>query len=113
MPAPHIKTLAHARSCIAALADHAGTSGGSLAYERVLLELDAMLGDEGPAIEAICNEEDLHQQASDALGNLLPFEKDPLRIEILLALLTSARETDLTACTASTAAGFGPNSPTY
>lgn len=112
MPALHIKTLASARSCIAALADNARTRSGAHAYERVLLELDAMFGDEGPAIETIPDgeSEDVHREAAAALGNLLRLGTDPLRTEILLALLESVREMDVTACTAPTATRFGPNS---
>src|SRR5690242_13801111 len=48
---PHAQTLAQARSYVAALADRALTLEASSAYERALLELDRVHGDECPALD--------------------------------------------------------------
>ena len=48
---PHAQTLAQARSYVAALADRALTVEASSAYERVLLELDHVHGDDSPALD--------------------------------------------------------------
>ena len=47
---PHAQTLAQARSYVAALADQALTLEASSAYERVLLKLDRVHGDDCPAL---------------------------------------------------------------
>ena len=44
----HAATLAEARSYLAALADHALTFDASVEYERVLLQLDFLHGDDMP-----------------------------------------------------------------
>jgi hypothetical protein len=46
----HAVTLAQARSYLAALADTAGTFEASLGYDRVLLQLDVIHGDDTPAL---------------------------------------------------------------
>lgn len=112
MLASHVTALATARSCIAALSDNAGTSAGSLAYERVLLELDSQFGDDAPSIDGVLNRdrESTHQMATHALESLLDMGNDPLRIEIVLAMLKSAVRTDVNGCTARTPAGSAPTS---
>ena len=47
----HALTLATARYHLAALADHADSIDASSAYERVLIELDRIHGDESPALD--------------------------------------------------------------
>lgn len=48
---PHAQTLVQARSYVGATADGALTIEASCAYERVLLELDRVHGDECPALD--------------------------------------------------------------
>jgi hypothetical protein len=45
----HVATLAEARSYLAALVDHAQVFEASVEYERVLLHLDFIHGNDGPA----------------------------------------------------------------
>jgi hypothetical protein len=78
----HARVLADARSCLAALADTAGTFDAALGYDRVLLDLDAIHGDDTPA---------LHQLAETSLTG---FGVDALRVELLLAALADARAAD-------------------
>ena len=49
----HAITLAEARSYVAALADLARTFDASVEYERVLLQLDWIHGDEVPGISPV------------------------------------------------------------
>ena len=49
----HARALAEARSYLAALADTAGTFEASLEYDRVLLQLDAIHGDDTPALHDV------------------------------------------------------------
>src|SRR5215217_8041018 len=49
----HARALAEVRSYLAALADTAGTFEASLEYDRVLLQLDAIHGDDTPALHDV------------------------------------------------------------
>jgi hypothetical protein len=92
MHLPHACILARARSHLAALADRATTIDASSGYERVLIELDRIHGDECPAIGTEGLSEDraiLRANATSALGDLEQYD-DPLGIELILVMLDDA-----------------------
>ncbi len=99
MRVAHALTLVHARSCLAALADRAHSVEGASAYERVLIYLDQIHGDETPAIEP-CHDELtralLFTHASVALARLREHGIDELQIELALAGLSDAYDLDET-----------------
>jgi len=93
----HAVTLTEARSYIAALADHAPTVEASSAYERALLELDWIHGDDVPALDThgLTDERDiLMAVATSAIEQLAAYDVDALQIELLLAALDDARALD-------------------
>jgi hypothetical protein len=93
----HALTLTEARSYIAALADHARTVEASSAYERALLELDWIHGDDVPALDTYGLTDDrgmLMAVATSAIEQLAAYDVDALRIELLLAALDDARALD-------------------
>lgn len=93
----HAVTLAEARSYLAALADTAGTVEGSIAYERVLLQLDLVHGDQSPTHENLPHtlpSDLLYRLAVKAIGELVLHGVDALNVELVLAALLDARETD-------------------
>ena len=95
---PHAQTLAQARSYVAALADRAMTLEASSAYERALLELDRVHGDECPALdtEDLTDDRDiLFVVASDAIEELEGYGIDPLSVELILAMLVDAHDLDI------------------
>jgi hypothetical protein len=95
---PHAQTLAQARSCVAALADRALTLDASSAYERALLELDRVHGDECPALDAqdLTDDRDmLLAAASNAIETLETYGIDPLSVELILAMLVDAHDLDI------------------
>ncbi|HEX2893606.1 MAG TPA: hypothetical protein VHO29_06340 [Marmoricola sp.] len=95
---PHAQTLAHARSYVAALADHALTIEASSAYERVLLELDRVHGDDCPALNTddLTDDRDiLLAVASSDIGDLENYGVDPLSVELILAMLVDAQGLDI------------------
>ncbi|KRF34425.1 hypothetical protein [Nocardioides sp. Soil805] len=95
---PHAQTLAQARSYVAALADRALTIDASSAYERVLLELDRVHGDDCPALdtEDLSDDRDiLLAVANNAVGQLENCGVDPLSVELLLAMLIDAHDLDV------------------
>ena len=83
MRLPHAQTLAQARSYVAALADRALTLEASSAYERALLELDRVHGDECPALD------------TEAIEELESHGIDPLSVELILAMLVDAHDLDI------------------
>lgn len=90
----HAITLTEARSHIAALADYAQTVEASSAYEHVLLELDAIHGDDVPALDTTGLAGDcdlLLAAATSAVEELVRHGVDVLQIELLLAMLDDAR----------------------
>jgi hypothetical protein len=94
----HAQTLAHARSSVAGLADRALTLDGSSAYERVLLELDRVHGDDCPALgtEDLSDDRDiLLAGASNAIEELESYGIDPLSVELILAMLVDAQDLDI------------------
>ena len=95
---PHAQTLAQARSYVAALADCALSLEASSAYERVLLELDRVHGDESPALDTDEVTDDrgvLFTFAGNAIEELEAFGVDALSIELILAMLVDARDLDI------------------
>jgi hypothetical protein len=93
----HAATLTEARSYIAALADHARTVEASSAYERALVELDGIHGDDVPALDTDGLTDDRHilmAVATSTIEQLAAYDVDALRIELLLAALDDARALD-------------------
>ena len=93
----HAVALAEARSCLAALADTAVSFEASVEYERVLLQLDWVHGDDVPWLDASGRTDDrtvLFSLAESAIEGLVDFAVDPLQIELVLAMLIAARELD-------------------
>jgi hypothetical protein len=95
---PHAQTLAQARSYVAALADRALTLDASSAYERALLELDRVHGDDCPALDSEDLADDrgiLLAAASSAIEELETHGIDALSIELILAMLVDAHDLDI------------------
>ena len=93
----HATTLADARSRLAALADQAASTEASSAYERALLELDWLHGDDVPALDTanlISDRDRLHVAAVTTIERLADYGVDPLGIELVLAALHDARALD-------------------
>lgn len=93
---PHAVLLAEARSFVTALADRALTFDGSMEYERVLLELDELHGGVFSPTTGlpITDPTALYTIAHQAIAELESHEIDPLGLELCLAMLIAARETD-------------------
>ncbi|MGZ6583164.1 MAG: hypothetical protein ACXVHX_02295 [Solirubrobacteraceae bacterium] len=88
MSIEHAISLHRARSSLAALADRARTVAGTDHYERMLIDLDRMNGDAGPAISRLPDEMSqsaLFQDATDSIADLATYGADSLLIELLLA----------------------------
>ena len=94
----HAVTLAGVRSCVAALADHACTFDASVEYERVLLQLDWIHGDDIPALDTsgLTDDRDvLFAAAASAIEELADYHGvDGLQIELVLDMLEAARDKD-------------------
>lgn len=93
----HAVTLAGARSHIAALADHAHTVEASSAFERALIDLDWVYGDDAPALDTLGITDDrniLMAVAVSTIQQLSEYGVDALQIELLLAALADARALD-------------------
>ncbi|GAA2077551.1 hypothetical protein GCM10009821_16510 [Aeromicrobium halocynthiae] len=80
----HAVALAEARSCLAALAD-AAASVDSSAYERLLIDLDVITNDVGPATYPIDDVgfDELVERAEHALDSLKTFGVDALSVKLL------------------------------
>ncbi len=94
----HAMILAEARSYVAALADLAQTFGASVEYERVLLQLDFIHGDDTPALDTAGLTDDrdvLFSVAASSIEELLDHGVDGLQIELVLDMLEVARDKDL------------------
>ncbi len=94
----HALTLAEARSYVAALADLAQTFDASVEYERVLLQLDFIHGDDTPALDTAGLTDDrdvLFSVAASSIEELLDHGVDGLQIELVLDMLEVARDKDL------------------
>ena len=95
---PHAITLAQARSYLAALADQAPTLEASAAYERTLIDLDRLHGDESPALTTdglTHDREILYATASSAIEALTAHGVDALGVELILAMLEDAHGLDV------------------
>jgi hypothetical protein len=93
----HAAVLAEARSYLAVLADHARTVEASSAYERTLIELDWVHGDDSPALDTagLTDDQDiLMADATSAIEQLTTYGVDPLHVELLLAALADAKALD-------------------
>ncbi len=92
----HAITLGQARSHLAALADRAVTIGASSGYERVLLRLDAIHGEDIPAIHTVRSRDrdELFALAQDAIEDLTGHGLDALTVELVLDMLYIARDLD-------------------
>jgi hypothetical protein len=93
----HAVALAEARTYIAALADQATSFGASLAYERTLLYLDSIHGDNVPALDTRGLIEDraaLRVIAGSAVEELVDHGVDELQVELILAMLDDAHQLD-------------------
>lgn len=94
----HAVALTRGRTFLAALADGAVSVDASLAYERALLYLDAIHGDDVPALDANGVRHHrliLYRAAEAALEQLLDHGIDALQVELLLTMLDDARTLDL------------------
>lgn len=89
----HLHCLAETRSCLAALADLAKTPDISAAYERMLIDFDAITGDVGPATYSIVgvSVDDLVERAESALDRLAVIGVDALSLELLIGRLHDCR----------------------
>ena len=92
----HAITLGQARSHLATLADRASTIEASSGYERVLLRLDAIHGEDIPAIHTVetHDRDELFALAQGAIEDLTGHGLDPLTVELVLDLLHAARGLD-------------------
>jgi len=94
----HAVTLAEARSYVAALADLARTFDASVEYERVLLQLDWIHGDEFPGLDTtgLTHDRDaLYAIAESAIEELADHGVDALQVELVLDMLDAARAKDV------------------
>lgn len=94
----HAVTVAEARSYIAALADCTRTVEASSAYERALIELDWIHGDDVPALDTVGLtdiRDVLMGVATSAVVQLVGYGVDALQLELLLASLADARALDV------------------
>ena len=98
MLSAHAATLAEARSYLAALADHAQVFEAAVEYERVLVHLDFIPGNDSPAHDTTGLTDDreiLYTLASSTIEELLGFGVDGLQVELVLDMLEAARDKDL------------------
>lgn len=78
--------LAQARSCLAALADIATDFDESVLYEQLLLDLDALHGEDGPALHSLAgNRAELLRRLEAAVDQMIELGGRGLSLEILLA----------------------------
>lgn len=92
----HAIAIAEARSYLAALADQATTLQATIAYDDALLYLDAVHGDQVPALDKLPTIEPalLLELTENSLVDLMAHGLDPLHIELVLAMVDDAREHD-------------------
>ncbi|MEU4454780.1 hypothetical protein AB0F44_25845 [Nocardioides sp. NPDC023903] len=84
--------IAEARTYIAALADTATTVLSSVAYDRALIYLDSVHGDQVPALTGIPfgHPATLYQLAQQSVTDLGAYGLDSVHIELTLAYLVDA-----------------------
>ena len=92
----HAITLGQARSHLAALADRASTIEASSGYERVLLRLDAIHGEDIPGVHTVPSHDrdELFALAQGAIEDLTGHGLDALTVELVLDMLYAARDLD-------------------
>lgn len=95
MQLAHARTLAEARSYVAALADSATTVDASIEYDRVL-QIDFIHDEYRPAIAPVIliDRDELFSVAESAAEELAAHGVDPLAVELVLDMLHVARELD-------------------
>lgn len=94
----HARSLALARTYVAALADHAADEDAASAYEHVLIELDRLHDDQSPDIyaDAAAGDRDLwFELAIVAIANLTRHGVDPLSVELICWMLLDAHTADV------------------
>ena len=94
----HAVTLAEARSYVAALADLTRNFDASVEYERILLQLDWIHGDEFPGLDTTGLTDDrdvLYAVAESAIEELADHGVDALQVELVLDMLGAARAKDV------------------
>jgi len=94
----HAVTLAEARSYVAALADLTRNFDASVEYERILLQLDWIHGDEFPGLDTTGLTDDrdvLYAVAESAIEELADHGVDALQVELVLDMLAAARAKDV------------------
>lgn len=97
MELAHAQTLMQARSYLAALADGARTVEVSSAYERILIEIDRVHGDDTPALNTRGLTNDtavLYAIAVSAIEELVDHGVDELHVELILTMLIETRDLD-------------------
>lgn len=96
MQLAHAVTLGQARSYVAALADAALTADASIEYDRVLLQIDFVHGDDIPGISPVpvANRDVLFDVAESAIEDLKRHGIDSLTVELVLDMLWAARGLD-------------------
>ena len=97
MELAHAQTLMQARSYLAALADAAQTMEASCAYERVLIEIDRIHGDDSPALDTTGLTNDsavLYATATSAIEELVDHGVDELHVELILTMLIETHDLD-------------------
>jgi hypothetical protein len=93
----HARTLALARTYVAALADHAADEDAASAYEHVLIELDRLHHDQSPELDPDLEAADRDlwfELAVVAIANLIRHGVDPLSVELICWMLLDARTAD-------------------
>lgn len=92
----HAVTLAEARSYVAALANVAHTFEAASGYDDVLVGLEAIHGDDVPPLTDVPTSDQrvLYTVAEAAIEELVDYGVDDLQVELVLAMLESARALD-------------------
>ncbi len=92
----HAVILGQARSYVAALADAALTTDASIEYDRVLLQIDFIHGDQIPGISPVpvTDRDVLFDAAESAIEDLAGHGIDSLTVELVLDMLWAARDLD-------------------
>src|SRR5699024_7444165 len=91
LPVGYLIALGEARSCLAALADDAPTDGESAHFDRLLIELDGITGDAGPACSPMAETPaGLLSRLELATDRLIEYGVDRLSLELIVAAVTTS-----------------------
>lgn len=91
LPVGYLIALGEARSCLAALADSTDDIDLSSHYDHLLIELDDITGDIGPACSPMTGTPaELLRQLEHALDRLAEYGVDGLNLELLLVAASGA-----------------------